>query len=76
MIGYSFPRTDHRSNRLFQEAFSRRTSIPRVTLVDPAPERVRDKFLYKLGIPDDHLRVHRAYFTETSFTDGAVTLQT
>ncbi|HEU0078847.1 MAG TPA: hypothetical protein VFQ76_14430 [Longimicrobiaceae bacterium] len=76
LIGYSFPHTDHRSNRLFLDAFSRRATIPRVTLVDPAPDRIRDKFLYEFGIPETHLRVHPVYFTETSFDDGSVVLQT
>ncbi|MEW5930034.1 MAG: hypothetical protein AB1941_21475 [Gemmatimonadota bacterium] len=76
LIGYSFPQTDHRSNRLFREAFLRRATLPHVTVVDPAPDRIRDKFLYEFGIPETHLRVHPVYFTETSFDDGSVTLQT
>lgn len=75
LIGYSFPHTDHRSNRLFRDAFLRRSTLPRVTVVDPAPDRIREKFMYEFGIPDTHLRVHPVYFTETSLDDGSVRLQ-
>ncbi|WP_372574970.1 hypothetical protein [Ruegeria jejuensis] len=57
VIGYSFPRTDHKSFDVFKAAFSRRTSLPGVTIVDPYPARPRDVFRLELGIPDSHLRV-------------------
>lgn len=69
VIGYSFPRTDLRSNTLFTQAFMKRTSIPRVTVIDPNPERATGKFKIDLGIPDTHLRVISAPF------EGAATLQ-
>lgn len=57
VIGYSFPRTDLKSLDLFRAAFMRRTSLPRVTIVDPYPSRPREIFQLELGIPDSHLRV-------------------
>ncbi|MBP1807656.1 SIR2 family protein [Rubellimicrobium aerolatum] len=57
VIGYSFPRTDLKSLDLFKGAFVRRTSLPRVTIVDPYPDRPREVFRLELGIPDTHLRI-------------------
>jgi hypothetical protein len=64
LIGYSFPRTDHQSNTLFKNAFSRRTSMPRVSIVDPSPVRVADKFRQQFGIADDRLSISAAPFSE------------
>jgi hypothetical protein len=64
LIGYSFPRTDHQSNTLFKNALSRRTSMPYVSIVDPYPARVADKFRREFGIADDHLFVYPELFSE------------
>ena len=64
VVGYSFPRTDHRSNRLFLDAFSGRASVPHVSILDPAPDRIQEKFLYEFGIPRDKLTVYRDRFSE------------
>ena len=65
LIGYSFPRTDHQSNALFANAFGKRTSMPRVTIIDPAPQRAVDKFLLDFGITKDHLFVYPEPFSPT-----------
>jgi hypothetical protein len=57
IIGYSFPRTDHRSSRLFLDAFSRRSTIPRVTIVDPVPHRAVEKISFELGVPKERITV-------------------
>lgn len=57
LIGYSFPRTDHQSHTLFANAFSRRSSMPRISIVDPSPERAADKFRLDFQIPADKLFV-------------------
>jgi len=57
IIGYSFPRTDLRSHALFTRAFMQRTSIPHVTIIDPNPERLIQKFMMDLGVPDSKLCV-------------------
>lgn len=63
LIGYSFPRTDHQSHTLFAKAFSRRSSVPRVSIVDPSPERAANKFRLDFGIPADKLFVYPKPFT-------------
>ena len=63
VIGYSFPKTDVQSDRLFRTAFSRRSSTPQVQIVDPAPALVAEKFRRELGIPDSHLDVIETLFT-------------
>ncbi|WP_171229224.1 hypothetical protein [Ruegeria sp. HKCCA4008] len=57
VIGYSFPRTDLKSLGLFKDAFVRRRSVPRVTIIDPSPNRPKQVFQHELGIPKSHLRV-------------------
>lgn len=69
IIGYSFPRTDLKSNKLFTDAFLNRKDIPYVTILDPEPERIADKFKMELGIPDSRLRVIRGYFSEETNID-------
>jgi hypothetical protein len=64
LIGYSFPRTDHQSNTLFKSAFSRRNSMPRVSIIDPSPARVADKLRLEFGITGDHLFVYQSPFSE------------
>ena len=64
VIGYSFPRTDLKSNKLFMDAFLNRSDIPYVTILDPEPTKIADKFKMELGIPDSHLRVIKGYFSE------------
>ncbi|WP_272674106.1 SIR2 family protein [Providencia sp. PROV153] len=69
IIGYSFPRTDLKSNQLFIDAFMNRKDIPFVTILDPQPERIADKFQFELGIPDSHLRVFKGYFSDDTNID-------
>ena len=61
IIGYSFPRTDDRSNELFRQSFARRTTIPVVSIVNPDPEYVANKFLLEFGIPQSNIRIFRDY---------------
>jgi hypothetical protein len=65
LIGYSFPRTDHQSNTLFATAFSRRNMMPRVSIVDPKPDRAAEKFRLDFGITADRLFVYPEAFSET-----------
>ena len=66
IIGYSFPKTDIKTNGLFLKAFLHRDSIPYVTILDPNPEQVALKFKLEFGIPDSHLRVFQDYFSEST----------
>ncbi len=64
LIGYSFPRTDHQSNTLFARAFAKRSSMPRVSIIDPSPARAIDKFRLDFGISDSKLFVYPEPFSE------------
>ena len=64
IIGYSFPRTDHRSNELFRQSFGRRSTIPVVSIVNPDPDYVTSKFLLEFGIPQSNIRIFKDYLTE------------
>lgn len=66
VIGYSFPRTDHRSHQLFRDAFMQRATIPDVVVIDPAPERAVSILTNELGIPADKLTVHAAWLDSES----------
>ncbi|MEZ9464875.1 hypothetical protein AB4178_24650 [Vibrio splendidus] len=64
LIGYSFPKTDIKSSKLFIDAFMRRTSKPRIKILDPNPERIVDKFKYEFGFLDSDISVYKDYFSE------------
>ena len=70
VIGYSFPRTDHKSNELFTKAFMARSTPPRVTIIDPFPERVAHKFEFELGVPADKIDVRKEGWTDASDITG------
>lgn len=69
IVGYSFPDTDVRSTELFLSALSKRGDIPKVTLLDPQPDKVAHKLRMQFGIPDSNLRVFREYFSESTNMD-------
>ncbi|CDZ67528.1 Hypothetical protein NGAL_HAMBI2605_58090 [Neorhizobium galegae bv. orientalis] len=64
IIGYSFPRTDLQSNSLFLNAFLRRTTVPRIIIIDPAPEKIAEKFRLEFGVPEAKIAVVKDYFSE------------
>lgn len=64
IIGYSFPRTDLQSNSLFLNAFLRRATVPRIVIIDPAPEKVAEKFRFEFGVPESKMAVVKDYFSE------------
>jgi hypothetical protein len=66
IIGYSFPHTDDRSNKLFIDAFVRRSSPPQVVIVNPAPENIAHKFTFEFGVPARQIRVIKQYWEEAS----------
>ena len=63
IIGYSFPKTDVQSDKLFRRAFSRRATIPKITIIDPNPSPVADRMISDLGVPKSHLTIVPDYFT-------------
>lgn len=64
VIGYSFPQTDIRSKSLFLQAFTKRKSLPVVTIIDPYPENVVQKFIYEFGIPETKIKVYKNFLDE------------
>jgi len=59
LIGYSFPRTDTQSIDLFRRAFCRRNAIPKLTIVDPMPDRALEVIVHECGIPRSAVKVFR-----------------
>lgn len=62
IIGYSFPETDYKSDLLFREAFIKRADIPNITIVDPYPEKVVERFILNFGIPAQKIKIVKEYF--------------
>ena len=65
VIGYSFPKTDIRTDHLFRSAFLKRNSIPTITILNPIPELVYERFLLDYGIPKSHLKAKKQNFDNT-----------
>lgn len=65
LIGYSFPKTDIKSTKLFLDAFMKRSSKPKIKILDPNPERIADKFKYEFGFLDSEISVYKDYFSES-----------
>jgi len=65
IIGYSFPETDYKSDLLFRKAFSKRSDIPSITILDPNPERIVERFNLNYGIPTEKIKIIKGYFSET-----------
>jgi len=74
IIGYSFPKTDVRSDDLFLSAFAKRNDVPYVTVLDPEPDEILHKLRMHYGIPNDHIKVFRDYFTEETDIDQLFSL--
>lgn len=64
VIGYSFPVTDIRTDHLFKTAFSKRTTIPKVTILNPNPDLIYERFIYEYGIPQSGITVKKEYFDD------------
>lgn len=64
IIGYSFPETDYKSDLLFRHAFSKRSDFPKITIIDPFPENIIDRFRFGFGIPNENIKVVKEYFSE------------
>lgn len=71
IVGYSFPRTDHRSVTLFKQAFLRRRTVPHVTIIDPYPDPVAALIELELGVRRDHLTILQTRF-DTTLSLGSI----
>lgn len=65
IIGYSFPATDIKAHELFRNAFSKRTTMPNVYIINPFPDTVKDIFSFEMGIDTDHLHVQKECFSDS-----------
>lgn len=64
LIGYSFPITDRQSDLLFKNAFSKRNDMPKIVIINPEAEKIKERFIYEYGIDENHLSVYPEYFSE------------
>jgi hypothetical protein len=68
LIGYSFPVTDVRSQELFRSAFAKRTDLPRITIVNPEPDAIMQRFVHDFGVPETHLTIYKEFLSPSSPT--------
>ena len=64
VIGYSFPLTDIQTDTLFKSAFIKRSSMPKVIIVDPNPENIRNRFIFDYGIKEDNITIYETFFNQ------------
>lgn len=64
IIGYSFPKTDLKTDELFKKAFSKRTTKPKIVIINPSPEEIKNKFMMEYGIDEELICIKKAYFDE------------
>jgi hypothetical protein len=64
LIGYSFPKTDIKTDELFKNAFSKRQTMPEIIIINPFPESIVEKFIFDYGILKDKIKVYKEYFSE------------
>lgn len=64
IIGYSFPLTDVQSQSLFKKAFIKRQSIPKIKILDPNPEGIKEMISFSLGVPTNYITIFNDYFSE------------
>ena len=62
IIGYSFPKTDTKTIKLFQEAFCERRELPKIIIVNPEPDEIIHLFEFIFGIPKLNIIVYKEYF--------------
>jgi len=64
IIGYSFPVTDIQTDTLLKKAFIKRSTIPKIFIVNPYPNAIVERFQYDYGIPENAIRVYKEYFSK------------
>lgn len=57
IIGYSFPKTDIKTDELFKNAFSKRNTMPEIVIINPNPELIVEKLAFDYGILIDRIKV-------------------
>jgi len=64
VIGYSFPKTDTQSDKLFKQAFSQRNSMPEIVIVNPTPQGIVHRFISDYGIKESNITTYATHFNE------------
>jgi hypothetical protein len=64
IIGYSFPITDIRSDKLFTSAFKKRKDYPEIIILNPNPDDIFDRFHNQFGVPKNKIKVIKDYFNK------------
>jgi hypothetical protein len=64
IIGYSFPITDLRSDKLFTSAFKKRKDYPEIIILNPNPDDIFDRFHNQFGVPKNKIKVIKDYFNK------------
>lgn len=65
IIGYSFPKTDYRTDELFKKAFCQRSTKPKIVIINPEPDQIKQRFMYDYGIDEELIQVEKTYFDES-----------
>lgn len=64
IIGYSFPKTDIKTDELFKSVVKKRTTLPEIIIINPNPESIVEKFVFDYGVSNEKIKVYKEYFTE------------
>lgn len=64
IIGYSFPKTDWKTDELFRKAFCKRKSKPNIVIINPEPDYIKNRFMFDYGIEEEKIRVEKTYFDD------------
>jgi hypothetical protein len=61
IVGYSFPKTDLKTNKLFISAFLHRSNFPEIIIINPYPEEIYNKFTFDFGIPKNKIYFEKCF---------------
>jgi len=64
IIGYSFPKTDIKSTKLFLDGLSKRQNKPKIKILNPELNSIIDKFIYEFGFLRSEIDGYKDYFSE------------
>lgn len=72
IIGYSFPKTDIKSTKLFLDGLSKRQNKPKIKILNPEPTPIIDKFIYEFGFLRSEIDGYKDYFSEDFDISGLI----
>lgn len=62
IIGYSFPKTDIATRKMFAKAIKRNKSLEKVIMINPQPEAIEELFTNEFGIEHSKLELRKQRF--------------